>query len=211
MNKRCDGHSDCPLDGSDENLCKKMTFEKGYDKLYPSAKNTTVFISMEVLDVLETNELQMEYTVELKIKLNWFDTRIIFRNLKPSHYENQLTKLEIEKIWTPNLLLLHSNQIQIRAGVEKEGEDGTVRIYRQSLPHQNNLSETDEDYLYPGIENQISMVNYIVVKLGCKIDLTWYVQILKIWFSEAQSQDMSLSLLVGVFEFCCDFDVKIIP
>ena len=31
---------------------------------------------------------------------------------------------------------------------------------------------------------------------------------LKIWFPEIQSQDVSLSLLVVVFEFCCDFDIN---
>ena len=41
-------------------------------------------------------------------------------------------------------------------------------------PKQNELSEMDEDYMYPGTENPIEMVNYIVVKLGCKFDLTWY-------------------------------------
>ena len=29
---------------------------------------------------------------------------------------------------------------------------------------------------------------------------------LKIWFPEIRSQDISLSLLACVFEFCCDFD-----
>ena len=35
-------------------------------------------------------------------------------------------------------------------------------------------------------------------------ELSW----LKIWFPEIRSQDVSLSLLVVVFEFCCDFDVN---
>ena len=35
-------------------------------------------------------------------------------------------------------------------------------------------------------------------------ELSW----LKIWFPEIRSQDISLSLLVVVFEFCCDFDVN---
>ena len=117
----------------------------------------------------------MDYTVEIKVTLKWFDSRITFRNLKPSKYENQLTKLEVEKMWTPELLVLHSNQFHIRAGEEREGADGHVMVHRQKeLPQQNDLSEIDEDYLYPGIKNHISMINYVVVKLGCKFDLIWY-------------------------------------
>ena len=35
-----------------------------------------------------------------------------------------------------------------------------------------------------------------------------YWSFLKIWFSEIRSQDISLSLLADIFEFCCDFDVN---
>ena len=173
--KRCDGHPDCPVDGSDENECKKMTLAKGYDKMYPSVMNTTVFIYVEVLDVLDVNELEMDYTIEINVMLKWFDSRINFRNLKPRHNENQLDTLDFQKIWTPVLLLLHSNQYHIRAGEHKEGADGTVRVHQEGSPQQNDLLELDEDYLYPGVENPISMSNYFVVKLGCKFDLLWYI------------------------------------
>ena len=172
--KRCDGQPDCPVDGSDENECKTMTLSRGYDKLYPSAKNTTIGISVDVLDVIDINELHMYYTVNVKITLKWFDSRIIFENLKLRHYENQLKSLEIENIWTPELFFFYSNEIHVIAGEKREGSHGTVRIHREGLPQQNDLSEMDEDYLYPGVENPISMVNYLVVKLACKFDLTWY-------------------------------------
>ena len=42
------------------------------------------------------------------------------------------------------------------------------------MPLQNDLSKMDEDYLYPGIENRLSIANYVVLKLGCKFDLDWY-------------------------------------
>ena len=70
-----------------------MILDRGYDKLYPSEKNTTIFFSIEVHDVLDINVLHMEYTVEVKINLEWFDSRITFKNLKPIHHENQLDKV----------------------------------------------------------------------------------------------------------------------
>ena len=60
-----------------------MILSKGYDEKYPSEseKNITSFISLEVYDIVDVDELHMSYTVHFKIELKWFDSRIIFRNL----------------------------------------------------------------------------------------------------------------------------------
>ena len=139
MNKRCDGNPDCPADGSDENECKIMTLRKGYDKKYPSAKNVPSFIFMKVKDIMDIDELHMLYTVKFKIQLKWFDSRIIFRNLKSTDI------LEIEKIWTPKLYIEHSNNIYMEAGQKSQEGVGTVRIHRNGSPKENELLEIDED------------------------------------------------------------------
>ena len=50
----------------------------------------------------------------------------------------------------------------------------SIDIHQDGAPQQNELSELDEDFLYPGNENRLSMVNEFTIKLGCKIDLKWY-------------------------------------
>ena len=173
MDKRCDGHPDCPGDGSDENECKIMILSKGYDEKYPSEKNITSFVSLKVYDIVDVDELHMSYTVNFKIQLKWFDSRIIFRNLKPTDYDNMLDIAEVEKIWTPKLYIEHSQQIYVEAGQNTKEGKGSVMIHRNGYPKENELSEMDEDYLYPGNGNPIIMVNYFTLKLGCKFDLKW--------------------------------------
>ena len=168
MNKRCDGFPDCPIDGSDENNCHIMTLGKGYEKKYPSVKNIPVIIYMKVYDIKEIDELKMSYIVNFRIELKWYDSRINFRNLKPTNYENKLDILEIEKIWTPNLFIMHSFQVYVEAG-----QKSLLRIHQNGSPKENKLLEIDEDYFYPGNENPISMVNFFTMKLGCKFDLKW--------------------------------------
>ena len=135
---RCDANPDCPEDGSDENDCQVMRLQKGYNKKYSPEKNTTVLIDIEVKDIKLINELESDYTLLVKVTLKWFDPRITFKNLKKSHYENQLGPTEIDTIWTPELLFLHSNEIYIKAGEQKEGIDGTVRVHREGLPQPRN-------------------------------------------------------------------------
>ena len=50
---------------------------------------------------------------------------------------------------------------------------GSVFIHQSGSPQVNELSELDEDYLYPGHKTPISMINDITIKLRCKIDLKW--------------------------------------
>ena len=175
MNKRCNGFPDCYSDGSDENDCKTMTLARGYDKKHSSAKNTTSFIFMTVHDIIDIDELHMSYTVSVEIKLKWFDSRLIFRNLKQRYYENQLNKLEIDEIWTPMLFFGDSNNIYMKAGQEADGIFGEVSVHKEGSSNINDFSEIDEDYLYQGMENPLRMKNYIIIKLGCKFDLRWYV------------------------------------
>ena len=175
MNKRCDGFLDCYADGSDENDCKTMTLEKGYDKKYSSTKNTTLLISMTVHNIIDIDELHMSYTVDIEIKVKWFDSRLTFRNLKPKKDENQLNKSEIDSIWTPKLFLGNSTMVYMKAGYEGDGTFGVVSVHKEGSSAINEFSEIDEDYLYLGMENPLGMRNYFIVKLGCKFDLRWYV------------------------------------
>ena len=128
---------------------------------------------MKVYDIMEIDELHMSYTVNFKLTMQWFDSRITFRNLKPLDYENLLDNSEIDKIWTPKLYFVNSKNFYMKAGQESESAFGSALIHRKGLPYQNELTEIDEDYLYPGNENPIKMVNDFVVKLSCKFDLEW--------------------------------------
>ena len=97
----------------------------------------------------------------------------LLSNLHQDENENTLNNTEIEKIWTPQLYIEDSNNKILEAGQKGEGTLGVIRIFKKGSPHQNELSEIDEDYLYNGTENAIGMINYFVIKLGCKFDLKW--------------------------------------
>ena len=106
----------------------------------------------------------------MKMKLVWYDPRITFRNLKENKDVNRLGIKDIEKIWSPKLLFIDSDQVgiiraadgdQVSADISKYSSRGTVRIVRNGKPQANPLNELDEDYLYQGNENAIMMTNYV--------------------------------------------------
>ena len=178
MSERCDGQQNC-IDGSDELGCTIMTLQEGYDRKYPSDKNITVSLSMNIYDILDIQEIHMQYKVFLRVELLWYDPRITFRNLKPKKDDNQLNANEIDQIWSPQLKFLNSDEIGvIIAGEQGSSGDlskfsgkGSVSIRRDGNHQLNPLDELNEDYLYPGKDNPIIMTNSIVVRLGCKFHL----------------------------------------
>ena len=152
---------------------------------YPPTKNTTIVsIGLHIYDIPEIHELEMKYMVKLKVEMQWYDSRIVFRNLKSNQEtkrgctknDNQLSKTEIDKIWTPKLLFDNSQIGSIEAGrhndadVSDDSSRGYVDIMRQQMP-QKNWEEMYENYVYLGKENAIRMKNYAFVMLQCKFDL----------------------------------------
>ena len=148
--------------------------------MYPSSEKITVAISMRIENIEKIHELEMKYQVFLKINLKWYDSRLTFRNLKENKDDNQLNNEDIEKIWSPQLLFLHSNQKRVIAGQISYGQirdfstTGIIRVLRLGLPQRNSLDELEEDLIYPGNENPMVMTNYISVMLGCQFQLEMY-------------------------------------
>ena len=68
---------------------------------------------MHIYDILDIKELEMEYSIFAKMKLIWYDPRITFRNLKENKDVNRLGTKDIEKIWSPKLLFIDSDQVGI--------------------------------------------------------------------------------------------------
>ena len=187
LDKRCDGSKDCILDGSDEKNCTFMTLEEDYNMEYPSGTNTTVSVSLDIYDVFDIKELEMKFRVYFKIVLLWYDSRILFRNLKPNQEDNHLSTNaynaynNIKKIWTPRLLFFKNAIGHITAGEQMSNNaladfsgTGYVSVIRKGKCQQNRIEEPDEDCVYPGSENPLRMENWVSVVLDCQFHLAMY-------------------------------------
>ena len=103
MNERCDQIIQCQ-DKSDEDKCSLLVFEESYNKLVPPVSfnytgNNIIPVSIRVStilrNVLEISEFTHTIDLKLGIRLEWFDNRVLFLNLKSKEALNVLSDFEV--------------------------------------------------------------------------------------------------------------------
>ena len=133
---------DCD-DGSDEFHCDPIEIDKkSYRKILPPVptlgKKSIILVSMEIREIYDIDEILMKFHGEVKIVLQWKDSRLTFKNL--ANEGNFLEEFWQDQIWLPPIT--YSN-------TENDGkisltDDIIVEILRQGIGTPNPVTELDE-------------------------------------------------------------------
>ena len=111
MSERCDQIIQCQ-DKSDEEKCSLLVFEESYNKLVPPVSfnysgNNIIPVSIRVStilrNVLEISEFSHTIDLKLGIRLEWYDNRVLFHNLKSKEALNVLSDFEVCLAYHQNL------------------------------------------------------------------------------------------------------------
>ena len=102
MEKRCDQITQC-RDKSDEDNCNLIVFEDNYNNKVPpftvdpgdkSLVPVKVKVSTSLMNVLAISEFSHTIDLKLGITLKWYESRVVFHNLKTKEALNTLTDEE---------------------------------------------------------------------------------------------------------------------
>ena len=58
---------------------------------------------MDVQQIVDINDLNLNFVVKFRLRLKWFDVQLMWVNLKNSKYRNFLNDEEKNLIWLPKL------------------------------------------------------------------------------------------------------------
>ena len=106
---RCDNTANCE-DASDEEGCDNVLVDpNSYNKKYPPipeegmAMEVKVHIRIEKLHNIR--ELDMTYATKFTLTMEWFDSRLSFKNLLDGDLTNLVKEESKSQLWIPPLFL----------------------------------------------------------------------------------------------------------
>ena len=108
MDKRCDQRSDC-VDSSDELRCNMIDLKPNYKKTIPPI-NASVYVSLDILKLVNIEEVTHSITIQFQITLEWRDERMLFYNLKNKSFLNKLDDSAIDELWLPRIIYENTDQ-----------------------------------------------------------------------------------------------------
>ena len=87
-----------------------------------------LYTSIEIINVLELNEVQSLMSLQLKLTVEWSDSRIgAFLDLKQKPNLNSLTPAEMNDIWMPTLVFTNTKNKQ-EANFKNQSTYATIKI-----------------------------------------------------------------------------------
>ena len=99
--------------------------------------------------------------------MEWFDSRLKFRNLKPKLKQNLVADAEAEQLWIPELYFLNTDHNLIITNDKK----ANIRVDRRGTATPNDLSWVNQIILYEGSENPLIYTRDFTVDFHCHYHL----------------------------------------
>jgi hypothetical protein len=178
MEQRCDQTSNC-RDGSDEENCRTIVMKENYSKkiapfIFDQVNQVNVpvkiNVSMEIVDFIKIQEVDHTYTLKFRLKLEWFDFRVKYENLKKERAANSLTLEEVNKLWIPNLVFENTPLNEAVEGTK----DSELTLTREGDFVRSGLEEANEINIFDGSYNRITFEQIYSKKFKCVYRLQMY-------------------------------------
>ena len=176
MEQRCDGRTHCN-DESDEMECKiiklKSSYSAGISPPPEKYRNKSdVFVSVDIEDILELDEIGKVFQVKFILYLTWIDSRLTYQNLKKDPNLNVLLLDDQRKIWTP-VIIFRNTKDSDRTAID---DYSVVRV----LPNEaysytkSDMSISKNIFYFKGAENILELSRTYRVDFICNYNMALY-------------------------------------
>lgn len=173
MKYRCDKIFHCE-DLSDEEDCDYFEVDvKSYNKKYPPIsiqKGTEVKVHLDIQKFKNIKELDMSFDAKVTLTLEWFDSRLTYRNLLDAAWPNIIKQENKDQVWIPPLVFNNTYEnIMVR------NEENSILFIKKRGNHTNApLTSINEDFYYKGSENILALTIEYDLTFQCEFQLQGY-------------------------------------
>ena len=162
--------------------CQVMNLEEGYNKIIPPMTSVDgkkgpveVFISIDVLKIVDIDEEDNSIEIQLEITLKWTENRATYYNLKQDPVLNALPQKDISKLWLPEVIYENTDQKEsTRLGDGNWEWKTTVVIRKEGNFTRSGLETVDEMEIFKGGENNLSLRQTYTHHFQCAFQLIKY-------------------------------------
>lgn len=113
FSEKCNSIPDCP-DQSDELNCVFVQTDKTYIKDHvprgrePGVKPMEVTISAIVLSIVNVDTVDLKFTLDFALTVQWYDERLQYQDLNKNNVLNSVSRSQLQVMWTPLIMMQNS-------------------------------------------------------------------------------------------------------
>ena len=194
MGNRCDQTANC-VDESDEIDCQLIIMRNYNKNIAPFTVNqvnneidaVAVNISANIIEILKINEVEQSFQVKFGLLLSWFDSRLVFYNLKPSRMANSPTFEEAASLWIPSIIFDNTENNDVMSFDDL----AMVTISKKGTATLSDEAVVDEIDIFKGSENNIVLDKGFTKTLKCIYQLQLY---------PFDTQECTVNLKIGKYQ-----------
>lgn len=173
MKYRCDKAFDCK-DQSDEEDCDYFIVDsKTYNKKHPSIskeQKMEIKVHMVIKKLQNIRELDMSFDAKFTITMEWFDSRLTYKNIFDNYLTNLVKEENKAQIWLLELVFNNTNKDVMTTN----GPNSALFINKQGNPTNAPITNINEDFYYKGSENKLVLTIGHDLTFQCDFQLKHY-------------------------------------
>lgn len=161
MIQRCNGRMDC-IDRSDEFDCFKLKVDAeanpqsfpppatGLENVFgKKLPKLPIQCDIEIINILDIDEVSGLISLQIKVTVEWIESRVLFKNLKGAEDLNVLTQDEKDSLWMPTLVFSNT-KTKTQTNFKNETSYGHIRVNKEAQAREYDLEELTNGFTNAG-------------------------------------------------------------